>query len=132
MLAQPRGVGVEGGPLRFVRQPRIGAKQPIAQQARVDMEVKVRNLLVGGWTHGVPDGQTLVRERGIDGTRDTNRGRHDRGGGRGIQLQDVGDVSPRDDEGVAGVKLAPVHESNRRFILEDDAGRFPTGYDTAE
>jgi hypothetical protein len=104
----------------------------IISETRMNVKMKMWHFLEGGLADGVPKAKTFVWKCGADRASHACDRRHKRGSGRTIQLADVLEVVPRNDQGVPRMKLAKIDECNGLLVLIHDTRRnLPRG-DIAE
>lgn len=96
------------------------------------MQVQVKHFLACRFTRRLPDVESVRGERARNAPR-YPRCPGDQGGASAVvELKDVRDVRPGDDEHVPRVWLAQVHERHREGVLPDNAGGLLPRNDGAE
>jgi hypothetical protein len=104
----------------------INPQNAILFESRMDVNVKMRNLLESCFTNGVPETQSFIRECCRDSPRYAGERRHEGSATRFIQLSHITQVLARDDEGVAGVKLPKIDKGHGQLVLKHHADRETT------
>ena len=111
---------------------RIDSQDVIVSKTGMNVNMKMRHLLKCCLADGVPKTHALVREDCANCAGDPRYGRHEGSSGRIIQFAHVLDVTTRNDQCVAGMKLSKINECDGQLVLMHDACRSLARGDVAE
>jgi hypothetical protein len=107
-FAKPSRPTIENLPVGMRGPPWIDLQQIIAYPTGVDMDVKMRDLLIRTGTRGMPDAEPVTWKHAIDCPRHFYGHAHQGGAGWMIQRSDVRDVPTRHHQHMTGMKLTHV------------------------
>ena len=100
----------------------VDAQKSVLHFARVDVDVKVGNLLERCGADGMPQAQALVGKRLRHRPRDAGNRGHQRAACGSVEFPNIAEMLARDNERVAGVELAKVNEGHREVVFVDQTG----------
>ena len=98
----------------------------------MDVEVNVRNLLIGARPRRQPHTDAVRLEDSRDGSGDTSHGTHERRSRAVVKTLDVRNVPTRNHQDVTGMELALVEEGDDGLSGRDETCRRAARRDVAE